>query len=793
MNKNALFLPFGIAVVCAIIGCKDDVNMPEKVAESPRVVVAKRDGSCVASIMIPKNASAVQKYAAEELRDFTEKITGRRMTIIDDSSPLPSCAVLLGDTRYTAALLNEPQFDARKLGDDGFRIVARPPHLLILGEGMRSSLFGVYGFLEDHAGCEWYSSSYSHIPSNDVLSVAADLDDEQIPAFRWRDSRPWDVIHNPDFAARLRLYGSTSAMVYSEKHGASNIWYVTTCHSLKWLLPAEEFFKSHPEYFSEINGFREPHQPCLSSPDVRRIVKERLMAVIAKHYPRGVRYFPVGQCDNGNYCRCKQCRTLDEREGSSSATMVDFINYIAAAVAEKYPDVKIRMLAYMYTQQPPKTLRLRHNVQVLLCADSADRSRPLLQSRNANSKKLMTALSRWSEIASELRIWDYSINFSLYAQPFPNIQALHKDFAFFRDNGVTDMYEEGCDRSPYATLQAFRLWMIAHLMWKPDQELNPLVNRFMRGYYGAAAPHMRRYYDEMHAIPFQEGVRAVQMWWPASPFDITEEFLESSAVNLRAAAEAVADDPERLRHVKLDVAMNEVMRILRDNVGAPVEVSRNPEYVKGARFAELRAAAQAYLELAKSSPKLMTVGHDRNYCRLWELKVKHLATMDPTKVVAADCAFMSPEVAIYAMSKDRVTLVDDPEATTGKALRLTPKAKLDDLAFFMNCAHFDKGGTYRVRVRAKAKVVPGAKGGVFRCSRKMYKKECLDPRHVSGSTVSVGDVSEQYKWYDMIEPWKPKVTDSICFGCADWDGKKTNFNPNVESIWLDGIELVRVD
>lgn len=781
------FATFGVAFACAVSGCG------EKTAVEAGCVVAERSGLRVAAVVIPANASPVQRYAAEELRDFTEKMTGRRMEIVEDSSPLPPRAVVVGNTRYTESLLGEPEFDAKKLGDDGFRLVARPPHLLVLGDGMRSSLYGVYGLLEDYAGCEWYSSSYSRIPSVDVFSVAADLDDVQIPAFRWRDSRPWAVIHDPDFAARLRLYGSTSAMVYSDRHGASNVWYVTTCHSLKWLLPVDEFFKSHSEYFSEINGFREPHQPCLSNPAVRRIVKERLLAVVAKQYPKGVRYFPVGQCDNPNYCRCAKCSALDEREGSPSASMVDFVNAMADAVAEKYPDVVLRMLAYQHTKKPPNTLRLRPNVQVILCASGVDRSTPLLESRNHGSVRLAEFLPRWNEIASQLRIWDYSINFSIYAQPFPNFRAIHKDFAFFRDSGVADLYEEGCDKSPYATLQALRLWTIAHLMWNPDQPLDPLIDRFMRGYYGAAAPYLRRYFDRMHAIPFDESRRPMQMWAPASPLDITEEFFESSAENLRRAAEAVVDDPERLRHVKLDIAMNDVMRILRDNVGAPVEVSRHPEYVKGLRFTEFRAAAQAYLELAKEMPELMTVGHDKNYCRLWELKSKHLASMDPSKVAAADRAFVSPEHFIYAMSKDRVTLVDDPDATTGKALRLTPKAKVDDLAFVMNCAHFDKGGTYRVRVRAKAKVVSGAKGGVFHCGVRSYLEDRLAAQEVAGKTVSAEGVSEEYMWYDMIEPWKPVVTDSIHFGCADWDGKKTNFNPNVKAIWLDGIELVRVD
>ena len=757
------------------------------------VAIATRDGSRVAAIVVPADATPVQKYAAEELRDWTEKITGRRMEIVDDSGTIPSRAVLIGATRHTAALLKDPTFDTKELGDDGYRLVARPPHLLVLGDGMHSSLFGVYGLLEDYAGCEWFTKSFSVIPSNDVFAVSLDLDDRQIPAFQGRDTKYWDLADRA-FAARLRLHGPH--INYDKpKYGGMHLKFdsmLASSHSFGVLLPAKEFFGDHPEYFSEINGHREPMQPCLSNREVRRIVKERLLARIVEQYPKGGRYFDLSQNDNASYCRCAKCRVLDDREGTPAASIVDFLNEMADAVAAKYPDVTLHTLAYMYSVKAPRTLKLRPNVLVILCADQSDHAMPFHTSPNRDSAQLVRELARWKNIASQIQIWDYSLNFLQFAQPFPNFLALRDNLAFFLDNSVTHVYEEGCSLSPYANFAALRLWTIAHLLWNPRQPLDELVDRFMRGYYGAAALHLRRCYDEMHALKFADLVsRPLHMWWEASRRDVTDGFLESTAVHLHRAAEAVKDDSVRLLHVKLDMAMNDRMRIMRDNLGAPVEITRHPEYVKSARFAELRTAAQSYLDLAKNLPSLMVVGESKLENRRWERKVRHLATMDPSKVASSDRAFLGTAAAHYAVG-DKVALVDDPDATGGKALKLSPKAGKTSVAFYMNDVHFDKGGAYKLRVRAKVKAKAGAKGAAFRCCRYADIGK-LSFSDVAGITIAAKDAVDEYQWYDVIARWKPDVLEYICFGCADWNVKKSNFNPNVESVWLDGIEMTRVD
>jgi hypothetical protein len=101
------------------------------------------DGASQFTIVRPADASPSQVYAAEELQRLAKEMTGAQLPIIADDQPLPTKAILLGVTRHTKTVLGEAP-DLAKLGDDGFRIVTRPPHLLIIGSPVRGTLYGVY-------------------------------------------------------------------------------------------------------------------------------------------------------------------------------------------------------------------------------------------------------------------------------------------------------------------------------------------------------------------------------------------------------------------------------------------------------------------------------------------------------------------------------------------------------------------------------------------------------------------------------------------------------------------------
>ena len=131
--------------------------------------IVSADGA--ATIVIPMSATPVQKYAAEELRDWTEKMTGVRLPIADDSGTLPKRAVIIGRTRFTEKLLADPKFDVRKLGDDGYRLVARGKRLFVVGDGVRAAIYGVYGLLEDYGGCRWFTFDCSYVPKRKTLAL----------------------------------------------------------------------------------------------------------------------------------------------------------------------------------------------------------------------------------------------------------------------------------------------------------------------------------------------------------------------------------------------------------------------------------------------------------------------------------------------------------------------------------------------------------------------------------------------------------------------------------------------
>ena len=161
------------------------------------------------TIVRPADASPSQIYAAEELQRFTKEMTGVQLPVATDDQPLPAKAILLGVTRYTESVLGEAP-DLDKLGDDGFRIVTRPPHLLVIGSPIRGTLYGVYELLEKYGGCRWYARHHSSIPKLDSWTIPK-LDETQVPAFTMREPFWWGMFEG-DFAARCKVNGNRPAL-----------------------------------------------------------------------------------------------------------------------------------------------------------------------------------------------------------------------------------------------------------------------------------------------------------------------------------------------------------------------------------------------------------------------------------------------------------------------------------------------------------------------------------------------------------------------------------------------------
>jgi len=509
-------------------------------------------------IIVGRDASPSEKHAADELQHFIMEISDVCIPIVDDGCQIGKNEIIIGNNNHLQQL--GVNVDWAKLGDEGFVIKTIENKLIIAGGRLRGTIYGVYTFLEEYLGCRWLSSEVSYIPKRKVIEIP-DIDDEQIPALEYREPYYYDAFDG-DWAVRNKCNGSFARL--EEKHGKKLKYSKYFVHTFNKLVPVEEYFDIHPEYFSEVDGKRisEHTQLCLTNEDVFEIALERVREWIEAEPDATI--FSVSQNDCYNPCQCEKCREIDEREGSHSGTLLYFVNRIAEEIEKDYPDKYIDTLAYQYTRKPPKYVRPRRNVIIRLCSIECCFSHPL-EECNAISYPFYYRMSRkdvqdytsfaqdlheWSKIANRLYVWDYVTNFANYIMPFPNFHVLQPNIKFMTKNNVKGIFEEGNyakgGKGEFAELRAY---VLAKLLWNPDYDVDLVIDEFLTGYYGNAAAPIRRYIDMLHKKVVDENIH-MGIYDPPLNRYLTKDILKK-AEELFNRAEALADNDEILKRVRI--------------------------------------------------------------------------------------------------------------------------------------------------------------------------------------------------------------------------------------------------
>ncbi len=68
----------------------------------------------------------------------------------------------------------------------------------------------------------------------------------------------------------------------------------------------------------------------------------------------------------------------------------------------------------------------------------------------------------------------------------------------FVNNNVKGIFEQGAYQSWGSEMMELRAWVQARLLWNPTLDDAKLIDEFLDGYYGPAAPHIRAYLNVLH-------------------------------------------------------------------------------------------------------------------------------------------------------------------------------------------------------------------------------------------------------------------------------------------------------
>lgn len=754
--------------------------------------IAVRGKPAAYTIVIPEKAGAVEKYASGELQSFLERVTGVRLPVATDEKPLPEKAIILGETRHSLAALG-CGFDPKALGSDGFRLAARPPHIVAYGSAKRGALYAAYEILETYAGCRWYASWHSVIPKREKVSIPADIDDVQIPAFEMRESYWYDINRHRDFSARLRLNGYNCTWgAVDAKYGGDSFRFgggLGSCHTFNKLLPPDVHFDEHPEYFSLVKGKRLKNrtQLCLTNPDVLRIVTSNVLERIRKD--PDAKFYGVSQNDWGNYCECERCAAVDAEEESHAGTVVRFVNAIAEAVEKEFPDAVIETLAYKYTRKPPKKTRLRRNVMPCLCSIECDFARPIPESPYAANKSFMKDICGWKTQTDRLYLWDYVTEFTFFTLPFPNVYALKGNLQFFRDNNVKEMFAEGAQMGRHAAFAELKGWLLAKLMWNPDREVEPLIADFFAGYYGKAAPFVRVYFEELHRIQRDwsaDPKRPLRIYGGVTRRSLPDDFVARAKVLWMNAVAAVKDDPELSYNVRMSEFSFDTLRLERMNPKpVPQEVLFAPCPEDDARIAEAREIAKSLLDRMDEA-KDISVSEERSRHDALVAGWKAIAAPDadtPVNAIETQCAELEERRLGLVKPGTYGAIVADPQAADGKAMKLFNTHFEWCTTLYMHKIKFRPGAEYKIRARVR--VEKERDGGEAFWAGVYDDVQRKSVGFVSPRTDAVKD--SEYAWYDVCS-WTPRADGKEYFwigpGRFGRDGKS-----NIKALYIDKIEL----
>lgn len=550
---------------------------------APATMTLISPGKPAPVIVIGTQASASERFAADEMSAYLEKITGREVGVVDDHNVPEGKVIALGRSKLTASV------DVSGLGCEQFITDIQPDRLIIIG-GRRAAqpgqsardagtLYGVYEFLEG-LGVRWYRPEPwgEHVPRKSTISLKVGRTMSPPPSYPllrvvshsglsayWHQTTEeekelgalWSVRNRMNFwdstlKGDANFYYGTKTKIVAARDAAleARLGGKENCewdHMYRYIIPPEEYFASHPEYFALIKGKRDPSDLCLGNPQLQRVFADNLIAKAKANPHLSALSVEPSDC-LGSTCECDRCKAMDpppnaRLEGAGSNRVAAFSNIIAGMVGKEAPWVKLMWLGYSsHTAAPTNLRQLEPNTIVMLAPINqwsdwtkslTDTSAPSCRWGWSNAD-LVKTIGDWAALKpSSLMVWEYYDGYG-WPGPLPMTYSVADRWRNYRKLGIkgimnhsfTSWGPQGLDR-----------YMSVKLAWNPDLDVEKELNLYYKNYYGPAARPMKAYHQrlfkafETAKYPVQSGGRGMHLLFtPALVKELGKHITDAQAL-----------------------------------------------------------------------------------------------------------------------------------------------------------------------------------------------------------------------------------------------------------------------
>ncbi len=559
-------------------------------------------------VLLPQDETPALRQAANELVDYAMLISGATLQIVSDetfSSANGGKYFSIGKTKLNQSANLKTDYDS--LNGDGFVLKTVGDDVIVDASTDMGYLFGTYEFIEKVMGVRWFASEETYIPQNENIPLY-EIDLTSIPAIANRVYMTYPVfIRDPDLAYAAHSRTNYSWLEMGENYGYRHEVYsrYLDTHNARTFVPAEKYapenvkfsgekapdWEPHPELYYLPNGVEHNYDAgtgislnwlngitadgkldeSLEISAVKIVIEEMKKDVLANP---DAKYFVLEQEDIGTVMPDNDPTV---QKYKASGVLVRFCNVVASEL-KKWADaelngreVNVVTFAYQQTQTAPlnekgepidKTVIPVDNLYIRL-AFTSSYFYPYDDERQGDITK--ATVKDWSTICSNFWFWGYDACYSDFISYSPTLGQAKGTAQMFVDIGVQSLLMQSTYLSRYDWQSNIKGYVWNKLMWDPEQDVNFLVDEYMKGYYGIAAPYVREMMDlfDTHFAKYLLSEKPPR-FWPyqsiAVPATLTPTVLETAVSIIEKGQQAVEQSnlSETLKE-KLRVRLARVM------------------------------------------------------------------------------------------------------------------------------------------------------------------------------------------------------------------------------------------
>ncbi len=406
--------------------------------------------------------------------------------------------------------------------------------------GSRTNFDAVMAFLEEDAGCRFFTPEIKVLPEADPFVVGV------TPRMKTADFTRRLILTEVALVYPGSVWWRNNRVMMWDHFDHPHDWF---CHTYGKIVPMTDFGRT-PELFAVVNGKPSNTMICPTHPEnIRRAIELVRKAMDANPNKS---FFSIAENDGGYpYCQCDRCMAIIKAHGGAPiAAHLTLVNAVAKAVQDKAPRQFVDFIVYSRDfRKCPTDFSLEPNVMMWFCTNDL----PSTASRIDHTDKV-DDFNEWRKLAKKTAIWEYGVDFSDYFHVVSTFPAKVNNLRFYSQNGVEGVMMHEVLGVRGGDLQRLRAWVFAKLLWDTSLDEDELAREYCLNVYGEGAESMFEYYRLVNE-PCRKGGQTIEQYYGIGTF------LKRADALFKTAIEKAKGNSKALKEIETDYLPILVSRI----------------------------------------------------------------------------------------------------------------------------------------------------------------------------------------------------------------------------------------